>query len=186
MKIFQEVQKNLAVLGLIPNQRQHKHWHLDWRAIFGVIKCLADIITIAVYVFTRAESIEEYMDSIFVLSVLISITMSYISVIFRSDILFKMIETAENESSFSKCCDLTFVQVFINTQFLLGVNNNPSLQPMYDKFNRIIEKSCEIIYLAATYVVVPGFVLPKVIVSYHTYFTTDAGSAAFELPFVAW
>lgn len=102
MKIFQVVQKNLAVLGFIPNQRQHNHWHWNWRAIFGVVKCTADTITIGVYVFTRAESIEEYMDSVFVLTVLISITMSYISIIFRNDILFKMIETGENEANFSE------------------------------------------------------------------------------------
>lgn len=74
----------------------------------------------------------------------------------------------------------------ITLSFSVGVNNNPSLQPMYNKFNGIIEKSSEIIYFLAMNVAVPGFVLPKAIVSYYRYFTTDAGSAAFDLPFLAW
>lgn len=104
MKIFQTVQRNLAVLGFTPNQRQSNRWQLDWREIFGVAKCSADTVTIAAYVFTQAESIEEYMDSIFALIVLVSITISYISVIVRNDTLFRMIETAEDEVNLSKCC----------------------------------------------------------------------------------
>lgn len=102
MKIFQEVQKNLAELGCTPNQRYNNRWQLNFHQIFGVVKCSADSINFAVYVFTQAERIEEYMDSIFSLTDVVGITISYISIIIKNDNLFKMIETAEKEVNFSK------------------------------------------------------------------------------------
>lgn len=57
---------------------------------------------------------------------------------------------------------------------------------MYEKTNRQIEKSTEII----TFVLVkllPGFwISMKVIVSYFMYFTTDLRNDAFELPIEMW
>lgn len=70
--------------------------------------------------------------------------------------------------------------------FSLGMDTNPSSRAMYEKGNRIIEKSSKIIYFAAIKLGVPGFLLPKAILSYFTYFSTDAGSEAFELPLPAW
>lgn len=56
----------------------------------------------------------------------------------------------------------------------------------YEKAIDLVEKLNEMIYFAAMTIGVPGAVLPRVIVSYFTYFTTDAQSAAFELPFPSW
>lgn len=55
---------------------------------------------------------------------------------------------------------------------------------MYEKTNRLVEKVSNMIYIGMMKWGVPFFVLPKAIVSYVTYFTTDAGSEAFELPFL--
>lgn len=102
MKIFQAVQKNLGVLGFAPNQHQNNHWRqLNLRQICGVVKCSVDSISTAVYVFTQAERTEEYMDSVFSLTVDVGITVSYISIIFKNDSLFKMIESAEEEANLS-------------------------------------------------------------------------------------
>lgn len=56
---------------------------------------------------------------------------------------------------------------------------------MYEETSRLVEKVSNMIYVGMMKWGVPLFVLPKAVISYVTYFTTDAGSASFELPFLA-
>lgn len=69
--------------------------------------------------------------------------------------------------------------------FASGSNRSPESQAMYEETNRLVEKLTNLIYVGMMKLGVPFFVLPKVIISYITYFTSDAGSASFELPFIA-
>lgn len=63
---------------------------------------------------------------------------------------------------------------------------NPKSTKMYENNVHLVEKVSEIIYFIAINIGVPGFLLPKLIVSYFVYFTTDSGRDAFELPFDMW
>lgn len=57
---------------------------------------------------------------------------------------------------------------------------------MYEKYNDLIEKLSKLFYLALMYIGGPVFILPKVILSYFHYYTTDSGRDAFELPLEMW
>lgn len=69
---------------------------------------------------------------------------------------------------------------------MTGSRNNAASRVMYEKTNRFVENLCKITYTIGRKLLVPIFILPKAFLSYFTYFTTDAGRAAFELPFPLW
>lgn len=71
-----------------------------------------------------------------------------------------------------------------NKSFL--VSESPARKVILDRTLRTIEKLSEIIYFASVNVVPAGLLLPKAIVSYYKYFTTNASNDAFELPFPSW
>lgn len=72
-----------------------------------------------------------------------------------------------------------------NSGNILGFKNSSS-KIWYFKTNERVEKISKII----NFVVIkftPQYILwPKFIISYFTYFTTDSGADAFELPFLTW
>ena len=54
---------------------------------------------------------------------------------------------------------------------------------MYEKANQLADTITEIIQFGMVYVTVPAVVLPKAIICFYTYFTTDLGNDAFEMSF---
>lgn len=62
----------------------------------------------------------------------------------------------------------------------------PASKEMIKKTNELVEKSCKIAYFIIVQVALPGLILPKVIVSYFVYFTTEKGPDAFELSVLMW
>lgn len=69
--------------------------------------------------------------------------------------------------------------------FVLGSNKSPVYRSKYEKTNHLVDKMSEIIHFAAIKLGVAVVVLPKAIISYFMYFTTDAGTEAIELPLPA-
>lgn len=57
------------------------------------------------------------------------------------------------------------------------------MQAMYEETNQLVEKITRIIHDGMINWGIPLFTLPKAVISYINYFTTDAGNAAFVLPF---
>lgn len=57
---------------------------------------------------------------------------------------------------------------------------------MYEETNNLMEKLSEIVELMVVGVCLPGFVIPRIIVSYFKYFTTDLGDDAFDLSIPMW
>lgn len=97
MKIFQTIQRNMAAMGFTPNQPQNNYRQLKFGQIIIVGVCSIDAIKMGVYIFCEADGIEEYMYSIFSLTVVAGITISFISFIFKNDKLFNVIEIIAKE-----------------------------------------------------------------------------------------
>lgn len=57
---------------------------------------------------------------------------------------------------------------------------------MYEKTNRQIEVVSKITHFVMVKISAPLFVLPKALLCYFLYFTTDLGSNAFELSIPTW
>lgn len=102
MKYYQILYKNLAAIGFIPIQQQNTHWPLNVQQIFCIFKYSTDVIFIGVYVFCKADGIDQYMVTTFALTVLVGIALSFLSMIFKNEKLFDMIEVAIEEMTFSK------------------------------------------------------------------------------------
>lgn len=62
---------------------------------------------------------------------------------------------------------------------------NPVSKAIYEEANDLVEKWSKIIASAFTRITAPGLMLPYIIMSYFMYFTTDSGTDAFVLPFLA-
>lgn len=67
-----------------------------------------------------------------------------------------------------------------------GSIRTPASRAVIQRTIQRVEKISEIIYFVAINFGVPGVILPKALKSFFTYFTTDSGSDAFELPYVMW
>lgn len=101
MKCFQSLQKNIGTMGLTPCQQQNSHPQWNPRQIFCSVKYLIDTMAMAAYILIEADSIEEYMESIFSLTAVVGIEVAYISFIFKNDKLFNVFELVSLELTIS-------------------------------------------------------------------------------------
>lgn len=102
IKTFQTVQKNVAVMGFIPNRQHNNHRQLSSGQIVSVALCSISTILLFLHLICVANSIEEYMLSIFELTISFTISTAYINFIFKTDKLYKCIEHCEKELNISK------------------------------------------------------------------------------------
>lgn len=70
-------------------------------------------------------------------------------------------------------------------EMFLGLQCEKS-RAMYDRINNLMEKLSKIAYFAIFGVSIPGFVIPKAILSYIKYYTTNLGGDAFDLSIPMW
>lgn len=101
MKIYQILQRNLAVMGFTPIQQQNNNWKISYGQIIDIVLYSIEAIFIGRYTFYEASGIEDYMKSIFLFAVLFAITIAYISIIFKNDKIFNTIEFFEQELNHS-------------------------------------------------------------------------------------
>lgn len=57
---------------------------------------------------------------------------------------------------------------------------------IYEDLHARMEKWTELIHLANVKVTLPCVVIPKFVMSFYVYYTTDVGGDAFQLPTYAW
>lgn len=103
MKIFLIVLKKLALIGFVPNQQKNNHRIFSTHQavyIFLHVWCTSQV---AMYVFHVASGIEDYMNSVFTLTVATAITIIHANLAYTNDKIFDTIDTEEtilNESEF--------------------------------------------------------------------------------------
>lgn len=101
MKVFKLSEKHLAVMGFTPNQQINNRPEWNFRQIIGVVTYAFYIILYGVYIIFEANSLDEYMDSIFLLNAIVAVMICFINIIFKNDKLFEMIEQFGNEFTVS-------------------------------------------------------------------------------------
>lgn len=105
MKIFQTVQNNLILLGYIRNHDGYRYYlfrrsHLVAIAILMFTLSLTSLFTFATFL---ADSPAEYMDSFYIIAVVLSMFVSYLNTILNMSKFFDFIDNCEkvcNESKF--------------------------------------------------------------------------------------
>lgn len=103
MKIFQTIQKNLALIGFVPNQQQNTHRTVSKIQAFGIGSAAFFTCLICINFIFVAKSTEEYMYSVFALIGATGMTTTHISLVVKNDKIFKAVnlcETLLNDSKF--------------------------------------------------------------------------------------
>lgn len=72
-----------------------------------------------------------------------------------------------------------------NFTSILGVAHSES-KAIYENADRLVEKWCKRMVFISAKIVRPFLIAPTAVQCYFTYFTTDLGAAAFELPIPIW
>lgn len=95
VKIFQEIQKKLAITGYAPNQQHNNHRTFSKFQFRCVVSSIFATILNVVYIFEDTNSQEECMYSIFIVTISITINGSEISLASKNDDLFDMCNSFE-------------------------------------------------------------------------------------------
>lgn len=102
MKVLQIVQENLGAMGFFPNVQQNNRCQFNRKQKISTFQFFYAIAAIALFVIYEARTIEEYMHSILTLIIILGITASYISIIFKNDQIFFGIDFCEKQLNGSK------------------------------------------------------------------------------------
>lgn len=106
MKFFESIQNNMATMGFTLNQQQNHQRQLNFCQFCYILKYSTDLIVITVYVVREAERVDQYIESIFSLTVVGGVLIAFISIIMKNDKLFNMIELSAEEVTLSKCSSI--------------------------------------------------------------------------------
>ena len=69
--------------------------------------------------------------------------------------------------------------------YKIGIEN-PSTKKMYEQVIKNIEKFTQTIDFMFINLTLPGVMIPRLIISYLNYFSTNLGREGFKLPFPEW
>lgn len=99
MEIFKFLQKKIATVGFIPNKQQKNYEKSKRGQIIYIIVCGLNTIVFLFYIFLVANDIEEYMNAIFLLTAVITVTIAFTNLMFRNNDIFNVIEFCAKEQT---------------------------------------------------------------------------------------
>lgn len=108
MKLFQTLRRNLAIVKFDPNQTD---------SFFGLIRqhcsCFSQsslsIVSLTLYLVHDANSVKEYMDSMFLTTAAVTIFASFSSTVFKTPELYTLLNNAETVGNDSELIYLRFI-----------------------------------------------------------------------------
>lgn len=109
MKLFQVVQKHMALSGFVANQRRFNKKHL-----LGCFLFVLNISLACVNFYFAADSIEVYMSSIFLTLIGVPLFLAYTTTIFQAQKLFDLIKWTEMACDSSKSTAFEYIHSFGN------------------------------------------------------------------------
>lgn len=123
MKIFQVVMENFAAMGFTPNQQQNSVRRVNRGQIIDILFCVIDAVLVGLYIVFEANGIEEFMESIFSLTVVAGVTIAYTSIIFKNDEIFNIVKCFENELINSRDIDFWTITIWIIDDWHFNLKN---------------------------------------------------------------
>lgn len=102
LEILQLVKKKMAMMGFVPNQQKNNLWKINGRQKMCLIWYFNGFIFHTVFILREANAIGEYMESIFLITIIFAATAIFINMIYKNDKLFEAIENCEKEINKSK------------------------------------------------------------------------------------
>lgn len=87
MKIFQTVEKKLAILGFTPNQSLETNL-LNKKILMGALILAVSILSLFAFLFRLANTFMEYTKSAYLIATTIATIVCFVSVVFKMQNLF--------------------------------------------------------------------------------------------------
>lgn len=192
MKIFQTIQTQYSILGVCPPNQSTQKFSVIWRYLVGFSLFVYLILSQFLYMVHVASGFMEYVQLICAISGTLLLFFGLAAIGFRKSTLFEIIDRIEKLIATS---ETTINHLFFEFNFILRIKRNlcvflgfkyPKSKAFFLKTNRQVERLSEIIFMLIMKIGLPGFMLPKCIVSLTVYIRTDTGRDAFELPIPMW
>lgn len=102
IKILNLVKRKMAVMGIIANQQQNNCWQINRRQGVCLILFFIVINLFIAFALCGANGTEEYMVSIFLITSAVTTAIGFVSIIYKNDKVFNVIEHCEEEINTSK------------------------------------------------------------------------------------
>lgn len=190
MKILQTIQRQFALLDIVPSNQTHR---LSNKILLGFSSILCSIVSQLMYIFRVASGIMDYMGCICSMFASINMFVSFAAIVSKRALIFQNLETIENLIDSSKTVSCSVIHNFLiwiefhsaSINVFLGCKY-PKSRKFFLKTNRQVERLSEISFMLQMKVFVQCFMLPKFIASIGLYFITDSGNDALQLPIPMW
>lgn len=184
MKIFQTIQKNHAIVGIVPRKQNQS---FNGRLVVTFSLFGLSFTSSAIFLFYKANSFLDYSNNMYITTGQAMLFIVCTIIIFKKAKLFQFIDHLEKSLNQSKLDSMYFFDVhsnILNLSYFVGLKL--CTQAIYEKTNQQVEKWCKIGYILMAKITPMGWILPKVIINYSVYFCTNAGNEAFDLPLLMW
>lgn len=186
MKLFDDIKNRIALIGIKSLQSTRKQL-FNVTTILILITHIIDLILYIVYIFRVADNFALYVDVIFRIVSLIACMIFFAVLAWNIIELYRLIYNLENiikKSEFQMMTINAFLLIYA-LLFIEGLVHSVS-EKIYTKTDNETQKRIEILEFAMIKVTPILIILPKFIISFYTYFTTDLREDAFELPIPKW
>lgn len=190
MKVLLSCRRDFEFFGIAPPSSP-RDGLINKRNSTVFIIFVQNAISASVFFFYKAENIAEYADSFSVLWSMVLIGTNFSLLTYKIRDMYTFIESLESAINES-------MPGAIYSQWNRWMNNafhwrthfsglvSPVSRAIYEKYNQQVEKYGDALVIFMRRVSIPCFICPKFIVSFATYFTTDLGNDAFQLPYHLW
>lgn len=187
MKIFETIQKQYAILGIISSRLSSQKYRFNEREFLGFLLFGYQIFSQFVYVFHEASGFMEYVVSICATSGTIIMFVCFAAIVFRKSTLFESIDNVETLIDKSEChfSIIIYVKKSKNEKCILG-SKYPRSKRFFLITSQRVNRLCEIFFMLVVKVTLQVLMLPTFVVSYGLYLFTDLGSESFQMPYPMW
>lgn len=194
LKIFQKNKEYFRHLGINLNADTDTSHTFSRRVLLGLFTFALGVIGDFIYVIIyEANTFWELIQSIYFCYLAIVIPISYALLVFRAQILLEFTVNIENVVNDSKLDFEIEIVLFLIAKMIifpkivpLALLCYPVSKALIDGTNRHVEMMTKIIHFIFVYVTPMCGIVPQFFGIYFTYFTTDLGAEAFELPCPMW
>lgn len=195
MKLLQSVQRQFALMGVNRQQLTQKY-RINHKVLLFFFSYTCNITTFSLFMYHECNTFQKYAESFFNISTDVLVTLCYANVVFRVDGFFLFIDSCTDIVAGRKwnkkvLLEISNQQSLLSAYPIINIENFPGLgrpvsKAIYDEFSQLIEKWSDITSLALAKGTPICLILPKSLVSFALYFTTDSADKSFLLPLPMW
>lgn len=187
LKNFEVIEKNLATVGITPNLA-NKPFPFNWTILFGFSLLGFCIFCLSQFIIHDAETFAQYTQSIYVGSLATLIIFALLILVFNVKKLFKFINRNDDFINTSEHPTHTYREHLSHSfcQLVYLALKYSASRTIFKQTLQLEKKLNEIVFFLMIKMSPVCALLPFIVSTCFTYFTTDSGPAAFKLPSPKW